>query len=50
MIFRATPLAGVFVLEPERHGDERGFFARTYDSEELRAHGLDATIAQGSVS
>jgi dTDP-4-dehydrorhamnose 3,5-epimerase len=50
VIFKATALAGVFVLEPERHADDRGFFARTYDPEQLRAHGLDATIAQGSVS
>jgi dTDP-4-dehydrorhamnose 3,5-epimerase len=50
VIFKATALAGVFVIEPERHEDERGFFARTWDHEELRAHGLDATIAQASVS
>jgi dTDP-4-dehydrorhamnose 3,5-epimerase len=50
VIFKATALEGVFVLEPERHEDERGFFARTWDPDELRAHGLDATIAQASVS
>ena len=50
MIFKATALEGVFVLEPERHEDERGFFARTWDPDELRAHGLDTEIAQGSVS
>jgi dTDP-4-dehydrorhamnose 3,5-epimerase len=50
VIFKATALLGVFVLEPERHEDERGFFARTWDPEELRAQGLDPTIAQASVS
>ena len=50
MIFKATALPGVFVLEPERHEDERGFFARTYDPDELRAHGLDPAVAQASVS
>lgn len=50
MIFKATALVGVFVLEPERHEDDRGFFARTWEPDELRAHGLDAAIAQASVS
>ena len=31
MIFRETELAGVTIVEPERHQDERGFFARTWD-------------------
>lgn len=50
MIFRPTPLAGVFVLEPERHQDERGHFARTWCRRELAEHGLDAELAQCSVS
>jgi len=35
VILRDTPLDGVRVVEPERHADERGFFARTYDVEVL---------------
>jgi dTDP-4-dehydrorhamnose 3,5-epimerase len=50
MIFRETPLAGAWVLEPERFEDERGFFARTYCRRELESHGLDPSIAQCSVS
>lgn len=50
MIFRETPLAGAWVLEPERFEDERGFFARTYCRREFEAHGLDPSIAQCSVS
>jgi dTDP-4-dehydrorhamnose 3,5-epimerase len=50
MIFRETPLAGAWVLEPERFEDERGFFARTYCRHELEARGLDPMIAQCSVS
>jgi dTDP-4-dehydrorhamnose 3,5-epimerase len=34
---RPTPLDGVLVVEPERLADERGFFARTYDVEQLGA-------------
>lgn len=50
MIFRETPLAGAWVLEPERFEDERGFFARTYCRREFEAHGLEPSIAQCSVS
>ena len=35
MIFRETSIGGVWVVEPERHEDERGFFARTWDSDEF---------------
>ncbi|HSJ09301.1 MAG TPA: dTDP-4-dehydrorhamnose 3,5-epimerase family protein [Longimicrobiales bacterium] len=45
-----TPIAGVHVVDPELLEDERGFFARTWCAEEMAAHGLDARIAQCSVS
>jgi dTDP-4-dehydrorhamnose 3,5-epimerase len=41
-----TPLAGVKLVEPERVTDERGFFARTFCSEELGA----GNIVQCSIS
>jgi dTDP-4-dehydrorhamnose 3,5-epimerase len=50
MIFRETPLAGLFLIEPEPRSDERGFFARTFCADEFRAHGLDPCVAQCSVS
>jgi dTDP-4-dehydrorhamnose 3,5-epimerase len=50
MIFRETPLAGAWVLEPERIPDERGFFARTYCRRDFEERGLDSTVAQCSVS
>jgi dTDP-4-dehydrorhamnose 3,5-epimerase len=50
MIFRETPLAGAWVLEPERIPDERGFFARTYCRRDFAERGLDPTVAQCSVS
>ena len=50
MIFRETPLAGAWVLEPERIEDERGFFARTWCARDLTARGLDPAIAQCSLS
>ncbi len=50
MIFTETALAGVFVIEPERLEDERGFFARTWCRDEFAAHGLDAALVQCNVS
>jgi dTDP-4-dehydrorhamnose 3,5-epimerase len=50
VIFRATPLQGAFVVEQERHADERGFFARTWAVEELEARGIDARVAHMNTS
>lgn len=40
MKFHATSLAGLFRIELEPRGDERGFLARTYCREEFAAAGL----------
>jgi dTDP-4-dehydrorhamnose 3,5-epimerase len=40
VIFTETPLEGVWVVDIEKRGDERGFFARVFDDEEFAAHGL----------
>jgi dTDP-4-dehydrorhamnose 3,5-epimerase len=48
--FVATKLGDAFVLELERHEDERGFFARAWCRDELREHGLVAELAQCSIS
>jgi dTDP-4-dehydrorhamnose 3,5-epimerase len=50
MIFKALPLNDAFLIELERLEDERGFFARTFSTEEFAAHGLAAAVAQCSVS
>ncbi len=50
MKFTPTPLDGAFVVDVEKHADERGFFARTYCVEEFRARGLIAQVAQCSLS
>lgn len=50
MIFRELEVAGAYVLEPELHHDERGFFARAFCRRELEERGLDATVAQCSLS
>ena len=50
MTFRETRVAGAFVIEAERHEDERGFFARTFSAEELGGHGLDGRVAESSLA
>ena len=50
MIFKETPLKGAYLIEPELHADERGFFARTFCGEEFKEHGLNPRIVQCSVS
>jgi dTDP-4-dehydrorhamnose 3,5-epimerase len=45
-----SPLAGACLVEPEPAQDERGFFARTYCSDEFARHGLDTRLAQCSIS
>jgi dTDP-4-dehydrorhamnose 3,5-epimerase len=50
MIFTETVIPGAFIIEPERHEDHRGFFARTWCENEAKAHGLTARFVQCSVS
>jgi dTDP-4-dehydrorhamnose 3,5-epimerase len=50
VIFTETELAGVWRVEVERHEDERGFFARTFDADEFAARGLATRFPQCSVS
>lgn len=50
MIFRPTPIAGAFLLEPERHVDERGSFSRLYCAREFGEHGLEPRLVQASLS
>lgn len=45
-----TALAGCFVITPELIVDERGFFARTFSTDEFASHGLDSSISQVSIS
>lgn len=50
MIFTSTPLQGAWLIEPERKADVRGFFARTWCSEEAAAKGLNGSVVQCSLS
>jgi dTDP-4-dehydrorhamnose 3,5-epimerase len=48
--FSETRLRGAYLLEPEPHGDTRGFFARTFCVNEFGACGLVTNWAQCSIS
>jgi dTDP-4-dehydrorhamnose 3,5-epimerase len=50
MKFVATPLPGVWLVDLDRHVDERGFFARTWCAQEFEAHALNPRLAQCSLS
>ena len=41
-----TQLDGPILLEPEVHGDERGFFVETFRQELLAEHGITAPFVQ----
>jgi dTDP-4-dehydrorhamnose 3,5-epimerase len=48
--FLETALAGVLTVEPERHADDRGWFARTYCRREFAESGIDFDPVQESIS
>jgi dTDP-4-dehydrorhamnose 3,5-epimerase len=50
MRFVETELAGAFVVELEPRGDDRGFFARTFDAKLFEQHGMNPFIAQANTS
>lgn len=50
MRFLDTPVVGVKVVELERYVDERGYFARIWDPDELSAAELTPLLAQASIS
>lgn len=50
MIFTETKLKGVFLIEPERFEDERGFFAHSWSRREFEAHGLDPHLVECNIS
>lgn len=50
MKFLETRIAGAYVIEPEPTFDERGFFARIWDSEVFRSRGLNPNLSQCSIS
>jgi dTDP-4-dehydrorhamnose 3,5-epimerase len=50
MKFTETKLAGAYILDISPMEDERGFFARTFCTEELQEHQLISDIKQANMS
>lgn len=50
MRYTKTPIIGSYVVDLEPRGDERGFFARLFDSEEFASQGLDHVFPQINTS
>ncbi len=49
MRFTATPIAGVWVIDPDFRGDERGRFFRAWCSKELADHGIEFLPLQANM-
>jgi len=50
MIFTETKLKGAFIIEIEKHADDRGFFARSFCEKEFKDHGLNPRLVQCNIS
>ena len=46
MIFTETPIPGAFLIDLEKRGDARGFFARAFCEKEFAAHQLVTRFVQ----
>lgn len=49
MRFTETKIRGAFLIDLERHVDQRGFFARSWCTKEFEAHGLNSRLVQINV-
>lgn len=50
MKFTSTDIEGCMLVELQEHRDERGFFARSFCTQEFADHGLDTLVAQANIS
>lgn len=50
MKFKETKIGGVFVIDPDRHEDDRGFVANAYSSDEFGRHGMETQLVETIIS
>ncbi|MDZ4787299.1 MAG: dTDP-4-dehydrorhamnose 3,5-epimerase [bacterium] len=50
MIFTKTKLEGAYIIDIEKHEDERGIFARTFCVDGFKKHGLESKFVQANLS
>ena len=45
-----APIQGLYVIEPTKHGDSRGYFMETYNFSDMKEAGLDMVFVQDNQS
>ncbi|MCF2906709.1 dTDP-4-dehydrorhamnose 3,5-epimerase [Octadecabacter sp. CECT 8868] len=50
MKIEETPIEGLVVITPVRHGDARGFFSESWNRDRMLAHGIDVEFVQDNHS
>lgn len=45
-----APINGLYVIEPTKHGDSRGYFMETYNYNDMKEAGLDMAFVQDNQS
>jgi dTDP-4-dehydrorhamnose 3,5-epimerase len=50
MIFTETKLAGIYIIEPHRFEDERGFFAPSFSAKEFAMRGMADNFVENNIS
>ena len=50
MLFTETKLKDAYVVELEKKGDHRGFFARSWDTKEFTKYNLNSKLVQCNIS
>lgn len=50
MIFTETALKDAYLIEPEKHEDGRGYFARVFCENEFETHGFKLNMVQSNVA
>lgn len=50
MIFNTTPIDGAFIIDIQKHGDNRGFFGRAFCENEFRENKIPFKVAQANIA
>ena len=45
-----APIEGLYIIEPTKHGDQRGYFVETYNARDMKEAGLDMVFVQDNQS
>ena len=45
-----APIDGLYIIEPTKHGDQRGYFVETYNARDMKEAGLDMLFVQDNQS